>query len=95
MQKLALVFLFYHQLFVCLLPVGEGAGSGDGFLYFDGPDDLFTNYDSVITEQEWMGDLLANFQRVPDKRERDRPKTLLCHDFKGGYQPYERYCALF
>ena len=60
----------------------------NGFLYFTSLDDLSNNYDRKIKAENWSANQLVNFQW-----DSSRPKTLVCHDFVGGYLDYERYVS--
>ena len=75
------LFQFFLQI-VFLIAADENKG----FLFFDGADEFLNSFDDGVQSERWIGAPLENFHWDPSK-----PKLMVCHDFNGGYKPYERY----
>jgi len=56
------------------------------FVYFEDLTSISTEFSKCIKENEWRGAALQNFCWKATEM-----KTLICHDFRGGYLPYERF----
>jgi hypothetical protein len=56
----------------------------NGFIYFENPEEIGQQPKCLIKHEKWDALELQNFHW-----KRNNMKTLVCHDFRGGYLQYE------